>query len=367
VSLVISYARPSIHLLPASFALGFLFVSSGCRIDILRIRSGTPLKKDEFEKIEVKKTTREEALKTLGAPEKAEWKNGDDYFWYLYVDTVDTGIRFQFPPFRSAFGYQHSFLRLDENSKEVNATQLVFDERGVLKQKSLRLSEAYRPPPEHPFLWKIHVMPNAGYSAIVGGDAGIKPYDRLFSDGYRAGLDVAFQPLPVFSLIASGSYQEYQGDSIRSPGNFQGVPKGSRLSFDDLQLYQLEIGIRLSAPIAIFANFTDFEEVKKILFEEDLDKWQGFRIYVQATTGGAVNSNVPVKSNGVRIGRYFDSKFQFSGTIGMGVEYAWRRSSVYAGLAYQTIEAFNEGNTTLEDRAGGFDTVLLRAGASVSF
>lgn len=376
-----SSRRPLSHILAPCLALGFLLITAGCRIDILRIRAGTPLKKDEFEKLEVKKTTRSEALDALGAPEKVEWKNGDDYFWYLYADTVDTGIRFQFPPFRSVFGYQHNFLRLDENADEVNAIQLVFDQHGVLKQKSLRLSEAYRAPPEHPSGWKIHLMPNVEYSAILGGDAGIKAYDRLFKDGYRAGLDVAFQPLPVFSLIASGSYQEHQGDHFPSPGKFPGIPavpvpgvpgipavaKGDRLSFDDLKLYQLEIGIRLSAPISILSSFTDFEEVKKVLFEEDLNKLKGFRIYVQATTGGAINSRVPVKSKEIPIGNYFDRRFRFSTNIGMGIEYVGRYGSIYSGLAYQSIEAFDQGNTTLHDNAEGFATVLLVAGASVSF
>src|SRR5262245_23702874 len=69
-SLVTSPKRPLSHLPTPCLALCFLFFTAGCRIDILRIRSGTPLKKEEFEKLEVKKTTRSEALDALGAPEK---------------------------------------------------------------------------------------------------------------------------------------------------------------------------------------------------------------------------------------------------------------------------------------------------------
>src|SRR5687768_11842446 len=95
--------------------LAFAFVSisllgPGCQIDIVRFRGGRAVHPAEFERLEVKKTTRNEVLDRLGAPEKAEYKSGDDYFWYLHTDTVDAGVRFQFPPFSSILGYQHTYL-----------------------------------------------------------------------------------------------------------------------------------------------------------------------------------------------------------------------------------------------------------------
>ncbi len=338
-------------------AAGILAGAAGCNIDIIRFRGGNPLKEDEFAKLEVQKTTRNDAVDRLGVPEKLEWKNGKEYLWYLYQDSVDTGIRFQFPPFRSILGYQHTFLRLDEGAEDVNAMELVFDDRGVLERKSLRLSEAYHPP-EDSSGWKLHLSAHADRSALLQGDAGIRNYDEVFKNGYRAGLSIGWQPMPVVTLLGRGSYQEHQGDSFRTQG-------GSRISFDDLQLLELELGLRLAAPLSLIWTFTDYENVRKVLFEEDLSRSTGFRFYIEGTTGVTHNNHVPVKINAVPAGNFYDDDWGFSGTLEAGLEYGGRWGEAHLGITFQTVDPFNPGNSPLRDNGDAFQAVLLGGGVSL--
>ena len=94
----------------ALFLLALLVAGSGCRLDIIRLRSGRLVESQEFESLDVGTTTLEETLDTLGAPDRVEWKNGDDFIWYDYADELDVGLRFRIPS--TVFGYQHSFLRM---------------------------------------------------------------------------------------------------------------------------------------------------------------------------------------------------------------------------------------------------------------
>lgn len=332
---------------------------SGCHIDILRSRTGVPLDREKFAALEPRKTTRGEVLEDLGAPQKVEWKSGKDYFWYLHRDRVDTGVRFQFPPFRTVAGYQHSFLRLNEASDDTNAMELVFGEDGVLERKSLRMSEAYNPPRQDTADWKLHLSAHGDYSLRLLGDGGLADYDRLFKSGYRVGLGLGWQPVPVCTLLARTSYQEHPGDSIEN--------RGQEISVGDLHLYGFEIGVRLAAPLNLLWDFTDYENVKRVLFEDDLSRSTGFRFYLEGTTGVMLNSNVTVKINGTRAGNLYDNAYQFSGALEAGLEYGLKWGSAHIGITYQTLDPFDKGNTRLDDDAGAFQAVLLGGGIGVKF
>lgn len=341
-------------------ALALLPAVTGCRVDVTRVRAGNPLSTEEYEKLEVGKTTRGETLQRLGAPEKVEWKNGDDYFWYLYSDTLDTAVRFQFPPFRSVFGYQHNILRLSEDSTEVNALQLVFDEDEILQHKSLRLSEAYGPgPAESSRKWRMALIPYVEHSFLLLGDAGIRDYADLFENGFRAGLDIGYQPVPVLRVFVGANYQEYQGDTEATTGG--------ALAFDDLHLYQFYLGVRVSLPLALFLSLGDFESVKRVLFDEDPEGARGLRLYVQGFTGGTLNDEVPVKTNGVPSGNFYDRDVGFSGGLGGGIEYSWGWGAAYAGIQYESTDAFNEGNSPLDDEGSAFEALLVGGGLSFQF
>jgi len=331
----------------------------GCHIDIIRSRAGNPLKTEELKTLEPGKSTRAEAVEKLGAPERIAWKNGKDYLWYLYRDEVDAGIRFQFPPFRSAFGYQHTFLRLNEAAEDTNAIELVFDEKGVLERKSLRLSEAYQPPPDDTSMWKLHLSAHGDHSVALLGDGGVRDYNEIFHNGYRVGLGLGWQPVPVVTLLGRVSYQEHQGKDRQIGGDM--------VSFGDLRLYGVEVGVRLAAPIQMLWGFTDFDYVRRVLFEDDLSRSRGFRIYVEGTTGVMANSNVPVKINGVRRGHFYDNYYQFSGTVEAGAEYGWAWGAAHAGISYQTMDPFNKGNSPIDADAGAFQAVLVGGGLSLKF
>lgn len=347
------------RLLPLLY-LGFLVAAAGCRIEVLRFRSSDPLNIKDYEKLEEGESTLSESLEKLGAPDEAEYKAGseEDYLWYLYGDSVNTGLRFLFPPFRTGF-YQHTFLRLSAESDEVNAIELVFNKEGVLTEKRLRLTEAYQEKTEGKPGWKIHLNPYFGHSLELFGDAGETDFESAFENGFRTGLSLGLQPVPMLTLLAGGNLQQYQGSST--------LVNGRQLHFDDLNLYQLEIGLRLAAPVSLLLTYPDFETVKRALFEEDLDKPQGFRIYVQGTTGVTYNERVEVKINHAPAGNFYDAAWGFSGGVEGGLEYDWQWGAAHVGLHYQVIDPFNEGNTTLDSQGGAFQGIHLNGGVAVKF
>lgn len=358
-SVVPASRRPLLLLLLLLPALA----SVGCRIDVVRYRGGSPLDEEAYETLEVDRTTREEVVRELGAPEKLEWKSGnqEEYLWYLYADLVNVGLRFQFPPFRSFFGYQHTFFRLNENAEEVNAMQLVFDEEGVLRHKSLRLSETYAEDDEEDTSRKWLIRPTLFYdrSVMFLGDGGVRDYDEMFENGYRTGLDVAVQLFPIVSLLAGGNYQRYGGDSDQTGFGF--------VEWDDLELYQARAGVRLSIPLQVLFELSDFNRVKHILFEEDLWKGQGLVFYLQGTTGFSYNESVSVEIDGVDSGDFYDGGLVLSSGATTGLEYDWSWGSIFAGISYQSVGAFDEGDSPLDGDGGSFEAVHIGGGLSVKF
>ncbi len=330
---------------------------AGCRIDVLRVRTGTPIAQKEFDELKTGETTLEESLEKLGAPDRVDIEPGDDFLWYEYGDRLDVGIRFRLPtpiPF-----YQHNFVRLNEISQDLNAIQLIFDDDGVLKEKSVRVSPAYSDGASTGRGWKLHVIPRFSHSVLTLGDAGVDDYDELFDDGFRAGLDLGFQPVPVLKLLVGGSFQEHQGRTR--------ILGGNRVAFDDLQMVDVHAGVRMAAPVQVFTAFTDFDYVKRLLFDEKLNQPQGFRIYLEGTTGATFSFNTPVAINGVRAGNFYDNSVQTSSTVGLGFEYGWNWGLVYLGGSYQTIDAFDEGSSPIDDDAGGWQAIFVTGGLDLRF
>ena len=335
-------------------ALALLLAS--CRIDIVRVRDGEPLDVDTFESFEVERTTREEALEKLGAPTRVEWKESRDHLWWEYGDAIDAGLRYRIP---IAAGYQHTFFRSSENSEALDRIRLVFDEEGVLERKSYQSADAFEEAGSDGKKWLIDLAPRFDYSVYLQGDGGQKDYDRLFEPGYRAGFDLGIQPVPVLTFLLGASYQEYPGDDF--------LLDGVRWNVDDLRLYQAEAGVRLSFPFEALARIDDFETMKRIFFEEDLEKQRGFSFYVQGTTGASTISNVPVKRDGIRAGTLYDDSLLFSGSIGAGLEYACGWGGFSLGVTYSTTDPFDEGSSELDADADAFSTLLVGGGLSVKF
>jgi hypothetical protein len=344
----------------------------GCSINIVRVKAGRPLDIAGYETLEVGTTTREEAVDRLGAPEKVEWKTDEDYLWWLYEDVVEAGIRFQVPPppLSSVFGYRHNILRLSELSEDVSRIFLVFDEEGVLERKSLQLSRTYRQPSEGPDRLVTHIAPRFDHSFYVFGDGGARSYQTMFHDGFRAGLDLGFHPIPVATIFASGSYQEFQGDKFGTTiltGPPPGVSTQVQASADDLRLYQLELGLRLSAPLSLLWNFTDFDEVKRIFMEEDFETIRGFRIFLEAAAGGSYNEAVAVDVGGVPAGDLYDDGFGLTSTVRTGLEYAGKWGSIYVALTYQALSAFDEGDSPVDGSGDPFQAFFIGGGVDFRF
>jgi hypothetical protein len=350
-------------LVRATLAAAALLPLAACRLDIVRLREGTPLPRGTYEDLEVGRTTLEETLARLGAPERVEWKSGEDYLSYQYGDTVDVGLRLRLP--FSIFGYQHNFFRLSENSDYLNTLQLVFDEKRILEAKSFHVSQAYADTPVREAEagasggWRLHVTPQVEHSVLLAGDAGVDDYAEVFQNGFRAGVEVGIQPVPVFTFLLSGSFHQYQGDSL--------VDDGQRLAFGDLDLYQMEAGVRLSIPLSAIGSLGDAEALKRILFDEDLSRVQGFQVYLQGTTGITITSDVRVKVNGASAGRFYDNDALFSGTGAAGLRYAWSWGAAHFGGSFFALDPFNEGNSPLDDDATAFQSFLIGGGLSLQF
>ncbi len=340
---------------------GLLALLCGCSMNVFRIRKETVDPQEKYDELVVGETRLGDALQRLGAPNRLEWKNGDDYLWYENVDEVDVGIAFRLPT--PIFGYRHTFLRLSDAQEEVNSLQLVFDEDGLLQLKRLRIADAYEDDePDDPSgsSWKLHLRPRAGYSFMLIGDGGEENYNDLFDNGYRTGFDIGVQPFPIVTLLLGGSYQQHDGETLNIGG--------SSVSFDDLEVFDFQLGVRISVPFRIFSAFMgDFQEVKRIVFDDNLDRDGGFRFYIQGTTGGSFNNDVEVEINGASAGDFYDDAFVSSSTAEAGVEYGWGWGTASVGVTYQTIEAFEEGDSPLDGDGDGLQTVMITGGLGLRF
>ncbi|MGQ9590835.1 MAG: hypothetical protein ACUVYA_11130 [Planctomycetota bacterium] len=332
---------------------------AGCHLDVVRYRLGAPIDREAYERLEVGRTTRAEAVSALGAPDKLEWKSGDDYLSYLYGDRLALSLRFQFPPFRSVFGYQHTFLRLSEASDDLDAAELVFDEDGVLRQKSLRVSGASESPAAAPRNWRLVAAAAAERSAILLGDGGFADYGDLFRPGWWTGAEIGYRPVPVAAFLVSGAYRRHDGDSVREGPDL--VRAGA------LELYEVEVGFRFSIPVAVFLELGDFDQVKRTLFETDPRRFAPLRLAIRTATGAAFSSDVPVSVNGLPAGDLYERAVVFSSSAGAGLEYGWPWGAVFAGVTYRRTGGLRGGDSALGENGDPFEAILFGGGLSIAF
>ena len=334
-----------------------LIALSGCRIDILRVRSGEPLDPAVMDKLTVKETTLVDTLEMLGAPDKVEWKSGENYLWYQHADFFDAGLRYRLPVLGL---YQHTFLRVGDDAEQLNQLQLVFDEENRLSQKSIQLADEYAvSDSEDDGKWVLRLAAHGEYATQLAGDGGVDDFDDLFDGGYRAGLEVGFRPVPVLTVFFDGSFHEYRGDDV-----FVG---DVRWNIDDLQLYQFEVGVRLTAPLKLFSHIDDSRVLRRILFDEDIRNLRGTHVYIQGSTGVTLSNNVPVTRNGERNGTLYDNEALFSGSVGAGIEYtsSWGVASV--GFTFFNTDPLNEGSSPLDGDTEGFSSVLVGGSLGLRF
>ncbi len=341
--------------------LGLVALLCGCSVNVFRVRKETLAPQEKYDELVVGETRLEHTLEKLGAPSRLEWKSGEDYLWYDSLDDITVGLAFRIPT--PIFGYRHTFLRLLDAQEEVNSLQLVFDEDGVLRYKRLRMADVYEgdePDAAGGPKWKLHLRPRAGYSFLLIGDGGEENYDDLFDNGYRTGVDIGIQPFPIATFLIGTSYQRHDGETLRIGG--------SRARFDDLEVFDFQVGVRVSVPFRIFSAFMgDFQEVKRIVLDDNLDRPGGLRLYVQGTTGGAFNNDVEVKIDGANAGDFYDDDFVLSSTAEAGIEYDWAWGNAYAGVTYQSMDAFEEGDSPLDGDGDGLQAVMVTGGLGLSF
>jgi len=263
--------------------------------------------------------------------------------------------RVHYPSSRRIIPQRSSAGRVDLNDIDTNAMRLVFDTgQYVLQDKSLRLAPAFARPDPTPQEWGFEIIPRYGFSPLLVGDAGQEKYSDLFSYGQLFGGYLGAFPVPYFMLLAGGNFQEYQGDHFTS--------RGLSVSVEDLHLYQFEVGGRFELPKEFFEGLADFDKLKRLFSTNDLSRHQGFFTYFQWTLGGTYNEEVFAEIQGAPSGTYFEKSFGLSNSVGIGVEYLWKRLGVTGGVEYQTISAFDEGNAPLDTDAKGLGSVVLTAG-----
>jgi hypothetical protein len=332
-------------------------LAAGCNLDITRTRVNVPLDQEAYRRLEVGRTTLDAALKALGAPDKVETKPEKDYLWWIHQDTSRVGVRLSSPT--SVFGYRHTFAEVDVNAEDTSAMRLVFDRNGLLEDKSLRLSLAYREEEAEKTRWSFFLMPRFAYSLLAFGDGGEKGYGSLFPTGQLYGGHLGILPAPYFTLLLGGNFQTYEGDSFWAGSH--------RAALDDLRLYQVEAGGRFSVPPAFFVSFWDIDKLKALFYSDDMRRRRGLLFYFQWTVGATYNEEVGASIDGVPRGTYFDRGVGLSSTMGTGIEYNWSRLGAYAGIDYQVIDTFETGNAPLDTDAGGFQNLMATAGLSVRF
>jgi hypothetical protein len=334
-----------------------LALAAGCSLDINRTRTNVPLNREAYRRLEVGRTSLEETLSALGAPDLLQSKSDIDYLWYLHRDVTRMGLRLDSPI--TYFGYRHTIAELDVDAEDTSSMRLVFNKAGVLEQKSLRLAPAFEEAGGAKPSWALYLMPRYGVSPFLLGDGGERGYQGLFQMGQLFGGSVGALPTPYFMLLLGGNYQLYQGQSFHHAA--------SRVRMEDLRLYQMEIGGRFMLPPEFFVSFWDFNKVKSLFYSDDVSRHRGPFVYFQWTVGGTFNESVGAKIDGIPSGNYFDRSLQFSNSLGVGAEYRWTRLGVYGGIDYQTVGAFKDGNAPLDTKGGDLHDFVFSGGLSWKF
>ena len=328
----------------------------GCRLDFTRTQRGQPLRFDDFHELQPRETRREDAVERLGAPDRVRWESGKSRLTWEHEDSTFIQLRLQVP--FSIFGYRHNLFQYFEDQRNVNAMDLLFDESGLLEQKTLRLHDAYKTPHE-PGSWRLVLTPRFEHSFLLLGDADFQDYDEIFDDGFVAGFDLGIQPVPPAVVKLGGRYQIHDGRTI-SAGT-------TRVSFDDLELFTAEASVRLQLPLRILFDTEQLQNVWTLLLEDDPAVFEGWLVFLEAGLGVTFNGNVPVALDGMPGGNFFDAGPGLSSSIGVGIEYSWEGISVQAAFVYRTSDGFDEGNSPLPADADRFQSFLGMASVSLKF
>jgi hypothetical protein len=331
---------------------------AGCSIDIGRQRSGVPLSVGGYERLRPGEARLQNALDELGAPDRVEWKSGSDYLWWHHLDNTALRVRFELPV--SFFGYRHDVFQYVDTMDQANTIAMVFDENGVLTEKSLNVPDIYRFDPERRRASRIHIGPRLEHSVFIAGETDFALYRDTFRNGYLAGVEAGIQPVPPLVFRLGGSYSAYPGKEL--------VSGSSRLNFAHLDLYSAELGLRLQMPVDVIPHLFQIQEVWRYFFEEDPERADGWLLYVEGGVGATFNSNVPVSINAIPRGNYLDSGWGFLSTGGGGVEYSWKHLSVRIGFSFRSTDGFDEGNSPVPSGgATGFNTWMGGAALSIKF
>jgi len=339
-------------------AIGWLFcllALSGCRLDVRRVRSGTPLKFEEFEELNVGESRRDDALEKLDAPDEVDWENDKARLTWKHLDATLLQLRLQLP--LAFFGYRHTLFQYFENSDLVNEMELVFDKDGFLEQKDLRLPDAYKREPTKVGSWRLHFTPRFEHSLFLIGDADFRDYSELFENGIVAGLEVGVQPVAPVTLALGGRYQNFQGETFA-------LNDGSLIALDDLELFTLELLLRFQLPLRVFSE--GIENLWVIMLEDDPADHDGWVFFVEGGVGVTVNENVALWDDGVLQGDFFQSGAGLSNSLATGLEYSWENVSVRAGVSARSTDAFDAGNSGFATgNADSFSALLGMVNLSV--
>ena len=331
----------------AGVAAVMLITLVGCRFEIARVRRGQPIDHATFETLEPGSTSRGEALGALGAPDDVQYESGKSRLGWEYVDETFFGARTQVP--LALFGYRHDLLRYFQDRDAVHRMELLFDDDGVLEQKSIRLPEEQREDDtDHGARW--HLVPRIEHSFLIVGDADVADYEDLFDHGTAVGLELGYQPVAPLTVSLGGRYQHYPGRGITGAS-------GTRFEFDDLELFTTEGTLRVQLPLRVFASRENFSRIWDLFLGDDPATHDGWLYFIEAGLGITVNGHVPLWIDGARSGSLFSAGPVVSSVATSGIEYSARRVSVRAGLVYRSTDGFDQGDSRFDVDPGAFQTL----------
>lgn len=334
-----------------------LISSTGCRFSVARVRSGTPLRYREFESLETGKATLQQSLDVLGAPDDVAWETDQSRLTWEYIDVTHFQTRLQLP--LAFLGYRHNLFNYFEDHDVAHAMDLVFDEAGTLREKTLRLPETHRREPEPENGTRIQLTPRAEHAFLLIGDGGVADYDDLFQLGWGAGLDLSIQPVAPVTLSVGGRYHEFPGRDL--------TVGASRLRVDDLDLYTGEAGLRIQIPLRVFSSAESFGKIWQLFLDKDPATHDGFVLFIEGTAGFTINEDVLVARNGRFAGTLYDRGIELTSSGSTGLEYSAEHVSVRLGIIYRAGGDFDRGSASFTSEGGSFQTLGGFAALAIKF
>jgi hypothetical protein len=337
-------------------SLAIVGLTSGCRFSLGRVRDGRPLDTKTYADLEPGTSRLDEAVERLGAPDRVSPESGRSRLSWEYVDTTLFETRIQSPI--SLFGYRHTFLDYFQNRDAAHRMDLVFDEDGLLAEKSLRIPDAYKDGASDRGSERYSIGAELEHSFLLLGDAGIADYDDFFEPGPAAAIAFGIQPVAPVLLSLAGRATELQGRDF-APSS------GARIRVDDLEMYSAEIRLRIQIPLRIFASIESLRNLWRLFLEADPSAQSGWLLFTEGSIGVAWNDHVPVARGGSSQGTVFDAGIGMTNSGVFGVEYAGQHFFSRLGLVYRTTDGFDRGSASFAREGGGFQS--LGALISVAF